>query len=183
MRGELEIGLRKVRADARESLEGLQDVAASVRRLESALDRVTRAVGLHEGVSTTQTEDTKFARAGADPPAARRAGSSSPIDEVKYLAAKKHDRFVLGLFPLEIDSQKWWLAGEHEIGWDGEKARSDRDNCWSSRRDTRWQRRGGSEAAQGEAQAGSGDRSAQSNPRDHFAQGEVARICVWNMPT
>ena len=56
MRGELETGMRKVRADARESLEGLQDVAASIRRLESALDRISRAVGLQEGASMAPKE-------------------------------------------------------------------------------------------------------------------------------
>jgi hypothetical protein len=65
MRGELETGMRKVRADARESLEGLQDVAASIRRLESALDRISRAVGLQEGASMAPKEDA--ASSGAKP--------------------------------------------------------------------------------------------------------------------
>jgi hypothetical protein len=53
MRGELETGLRKVRADARESLE---DMAASIRRLESALDRATHSMGLRESQTTVQAD-------------------------------------------------------------------------------------------------------------------------------
>ena len=70
MRGELETGLRKVRAEARENLE---DIAGSIRRLESALDRISRAVGLPEGASRAQTKPT---RVGSGP---RAAPNHSPM--------------------------------------------------------------------------------------------------------
>ena len=79
MRGELETGMRKVRADARESLEGLQDVAASIRRLESALDRISRAVGLPEGASMAPKEPEAAASSGAKLGTRVGHGVSNPV--------------------------------------------------------------------------------------------------------
>jgi hypothetical protein len=82
MRGELETGLRKVRADARESLEGLQDVAASIRRLESALERIGRAVGSHEGESMAKTGATASFDARLGPRAGLEASPHGKLEEV-----------------------------------------------------------------------------------------------------
>jgi hypothetical protein len=90
MRGDLEIGLRKVRAEARENLE---DVAASIRRLESALDRISRAVGLPEGASRAQT---KPARTSSGP---RTSPNHSPVSHAppasKRLSSAEADSLSL----------------------------------------------------------------------------------------